>query len=51
VIAITDSGRRFVAEERRRRDAWLGKRFQELTAEERQVLRSAAPILERLSQL
>lgn len=51
VIAITDGGRRFVAEERRRRDAWLAKQFQELTAEERQVLRSAAPILEGLSQL
>ena len=35
---------------RRRREAWLAQRLQELTPEERQILRAAAPILEKLSQ-
>jgi hypothetical protein len=35
---------------RRRREAWLAQRLQELTTEERAILRAAAPILEKLSQ-
>ena len=35
---------------RRRREAWLAQRLQELTPEERHVLRAAAPILEKISQ-
>ena len=34
----------------RRRDAWLARRLRDLTADERAVLRQAAPILERLAQ-
>jgi hypothetical protein len=35
---------------RRRREAWLAQRLQELTADQREILRAAAPILEKLSQ-
>jgi hypothetical protein len=35
---------------RRRREAWLAQRLQELTPGERATLLAAAPILEKLSQ-
>ena len=50
VVRLSEAGRELVVAERRRRDAWLSKRLAELTAEERQLLRQAAPILDRLSQ-
>jgi DNA-binding MarR family transcriptional regulator len=50
VLTVTEEGRVLVTQARRRRDAWLAKRLKELTPEERAVLRSAAPILEKLSQ-
>lgn len=49
VVRLSDKGRDLLAAERRRRDAWLAKRLRELTADERAVLRQAAPILEKLS--
>jgi DNA-binding MarR family transcriptional regulator len=49
VVRLSDQGRALLAAERRRRDAWLTCRMRELTAEERAVLRQAAPILEKLS--
>src|SRR5688500_14733347 len=49
VVRLSDKGRALLAAERRRRDAWLNRRMRELTAEERAVLRQAAPILEKLS--
>lgn len=49
VVALSATGRATVAADRRRRDAWLAQRLRELTAEERTVLRDAAPILERLA--
>ena len=49
VVRLSDKGRELLAAERRRRDAWLTRRLRELTAEERAVLRQAAPILEKLS--
>ena len=49
VVKLSDRGRDLLAAERRRRDAWLTCRMRELTAEERAVLRAAAPILEKLS--
>ena len=36
--------------DRRRRDAWLTQRLAALTAEERETLRAAAPLLHRLAQ-
>ncbi|MGH2927774.1 MAG: MarR family winged helix-turn-helix transcriptional regulator [Solirubrobacteraceae bacterium] len=50
VLTVTDAGRDVVQRVRRRREAWLAQRLQELTSSERQTLRAAAPILEKLSQ-
>jgi DNA-binding MarR family transcriptional regulator len=50
VVALSDKGAETLAGDRRRRDAWLAKRLRELSADERAVLRQAAPILERLAQ-
>ena len=49
VVHLTDLGRATVLADRRRRDAWLARRLRDLTPEEREVLRRAAPLLERLS--
>ena len=49
VVEISEAGRVRVQEDRRRRDAWLAHRLKELTAEERAVLRQAAPLLERIA--
>ena len=50
VVVLSDLGRDTVLADRARRDAWLARKLQDLTAEERAVLRRAAPILEELSQ-
>jgi DNA-binding MarR family transcriptional regulator len=50
VVALSDKGRETVLADRARRDAWLNQRLRELTADERAVLRRAAPILDRLAQ-
>ncbi|HXC84002.1 MAG TPA: MarR family transcriptional regulator [Trebonia sp.] len=50
VLTVTPEGRALVNRVRRRREAWLAQRLQELSPEERAILRSAAPILEKLSQ-
>jgi DNA-binding MarR family transcriptional regulator len=50
ILTVTPDGRALVNRVRRRREAWLAQRLQELTPEERAILQSAAPILERLSQ-
>ena len=50
VLTVTDDGRDLVQRVRRRREAWLAQRLQELTPDQRQILRAAAPILEKISQ-
>ena len=50
VVVLSDAGRRLVLKDRRRRDAWLSQRLRELAPQEREALRQAAPILERLAQ-
>jgi DNA-binding MarR family transcriptional regulator len=50
ILTVTDEGRDLVQRVRRRREAWLARRLQELTPNERQTLRAAAPILEKISQ-
>jgi DNA-binding MarR family transcriptional regulator len=50
VLTVTDHGRSVVQQSRRLREAWLAQRLRELTPQERQALRAAAPILEKLSQ-
>jgi len=49
VVTLSARGRQTLANDRRRRDAWLAQRLRELTPEERSVLRQAAPIIERLA--
>jgi DNA-binding MarR family transcriptional regulator len=50
ILTVTPDGRALVNRVRRRREAWLAQRLQELTPEERAILEQAAPILEKLSQ-
>ena len=50
VVVLSDLGRDTVLADRARRDAWLARKLQDLTPEERAVLRRAAPILEQLAQ-
>ncbi len=50
VVRLTDTGRERLLADRARRDAWLSRRLGELTADERAVLRAAAPLLQRLAQ-
>ncbi len=49
VVALSEQGSATLANDRRRRDAWLALRLRELTPDERSVLRQAAPLLERLA--
>ncbi|HEU0213043.1 MAG TPA: MarR family transcriptional regulator [Jiangellaceae bacterium] len=51
VVSITGAARALLAEDRRRRDAWLARSLRELTAAERDVLRRATPVLEKLARL
>lgn len=50
LVALSDRGRATLLADRRRRDEWLARRLRDLTPDEREVLRRAAPILERLAQ-
>lgn len=49
IISVTDAGRALLESERRSRDAWLAQRLATLTAEERALLRSAIPVLDKLA--
>lgn len=51
LFAPTAEGRALIKEDRRRRDAWLAQRLRELTPRERETLRAAAPVLEKLANL
>jgi DNA-binding MarR family transcriptional regulator len=51
LVAITPAARDMLREDRRRRDAWMSRRLQDLTPEEREILRRAAPVLERLGTM
>ncbi len=50
VVELSDQGRARVIADRKRRDAWLAQRLQELTPDERAILRQAAPLIEHLAQ-
>jgi DNA-binding MarR family transcriptional regulator len=49
VVVLSEKGRETVLADRARRDAWLARRLHDLTPGERETLRRAAPILERLA--
>ncbi len=50
-VSLTPQAREMLREDRRQRDAWLACRLAELTQQERDVLRAAAPVIERLTRL
>ena len=50
VVTLTERGRTTVLADRKRRDEWLARQLRDLTPAERDVLRAAAPIIERLSE-
>src|SRR6266576_2144790 len=49
-LSITAEGRRLLQRSRRRTDEFLAKRVKKLSAEERDVLETAAALLERLAE-
>ncbi len=49
VVHLTDTATQVLAEDSKRKDAWLAQRLKDLTPEERQLLRQVAPLLERLA--
>ena len=49
LVALTADARSLLKEDRRRRDAWLSQRLAELTQDERDLLRAAAPLLDRIT--
>lgn len=49
VVRLTEAGRAVVHADAARRDRWLWRRLEDLTPEERDVLRRAAPILQRIA--
>jgi DNA-binding MarR family transcriptional regulator len=50
VLTVTAQGRAVVEQSRQLREAWLARQLEELTQEELEAVRAAAPILEKLSQ-
>ena len=50
IITVTPAGVALLESERRSRDAWLSRRLAELTDEERDLLRSVVPILDKLAE-
>jgi DNA-binding MarR family transcriptional regulator len=50
VLSATEAGRTMLAEGRRHKEAWLSRRLDELTPDEREILRKAAPILDKISR-
>ena len=50
VVEISDQGAARVAADRVRRDAWLARRLDELSHEDREVLHRAAALLDTLAQ-
>jgi DNA-binding MarR family transcriptional regulator len=49
VVSLTDQGRTTLLADRARRDAWLARRLKDLTPDERDLLRRAAPLLDRIA--
>src|SRR5205085_7949089 len=51
VVAVTDTGRALLREDRRRREAWLARQLRDLSADEVGALRAAVPVLEKLAAI
>ena len=50
VVALTAKAEAVLAEDRRRRDAWLKRHLADLTDAERRLLGKVAPLLDRMAQ-
>jgi DNA-binding MarR family transcriptional regulator len=50
ILAATEAGRAVLAQFERARDEWLARRLAELTIEERETLRHAAEILQKVAR-
>lgn len=50
LVSLTESGRQVLLANRRRRDQWLAVRIAGLDPAEREVLRRAVPVLEKVNQ-
>lgn len=48
LVSVTTAAHGMLVADRRRRDAWLAQRLDDLTPEERETLRAAVPLLDRL---
>jgi DNA-binding MarR family transcriptional regulator len=48
-VDLTPAAGNLILANRRRRDEWLQRKLKTLTPEEREILRKAAPVLERLA--
>ena len=51
VVALSEQGKQTLANDRRRRDAWLAQRLRDLTPDERALLHEVAPLLQRLATI
>ncbi|MFL6077387.1 MAG: MarR family winged helix-turn-helix transcriptional regulator [Mycobacteriales bacterium] len=49
LLSVSEEGEALIRADRRKKEAWLARRLAELTPAERQILKQAAPILERLA--
>ena len=49
LLAVSPEGVALLREDRRRREAWLAQRLRELDADDREVLRRAAVVLDRMA--
>ena len=49
LVSVTEAGKSLLAADRRRRDEWLAERLRELPPKDVEILRAAAPILDRLA--
>lgn len=50
LVSLTADARSLLREDRRRREAWLATKLAELTPEERETLRAAASLLDRITR-
>ncbi len=49
LVSVTEDARAMLREDRARREMWLAQRVRELTPDERERLRAALPVLEKLA--
>jgi len=50
VVSLTDAGRQLLRDDRRQREAWLAQRLRDLSPDDREVLRRASEVLDRLGR-